>query len=492
MFGKNASCTILLMVAALAGACDDILGAGDDAGPQPDTGADPAPVTGTAIDIYVTSQEERVPRDLTGASMEAWVLTADGGFTAYPAMRARDGTFEIPGVPEGPYYLNLDGRHIVTSARTLDLGTRIMGRRTQHRIATSASLTFDVQGMIAWQPNDFLELYAPDAGAAFSSLQRFSGTPPADGATTLDITTDYRGAELPMAIDSSAGDKAFLIHNASLVSTEDVPYQALGAIAHLDPFSLADGGAATARGTFDLVPQDRQRIIDWRTTAFTSLISNAMPGEAESFSNNLIGFVNVDESLSYSLPMLFSVTEPMNADVRVTVSYGNPFPSAWKEKVRVSVSGFQQHVMGGRSGYSFAGAGFEVSADDLSSVAIQPMLGAVQNLRVAGSDGAGVITGLPANPVVTWDPPALGTADSYVVAVVRFVPDGSRLVRRTSATFFTAGTSVTLPGNILARGEPHYLRVRARSHPDLAFERSEFANTYPRAWADRITTLFTP
>jgi len=493
MLNQNASCTIILAVAALASACDDGPGAGDDTGPQPDPTADPAPVTGTAIDIYVTAQEDRVPRDLTGANMEAWVLQADGGFTACSAMRTRDGTFEISGVPEGPYYLNLDGRFIVTSARTLDLDTRIVGRRTQHRIATSASLAFDVRGMIAWQPNDFLELYAPNAGAAFSSLELSSAAPPAVGATALDITTDYRVAELPMSIESSAGDRAFVTHNASRVSTEGVSYQALGAIAHLDPFSLTDGiGSATARGTFELVPQDRQRILDWRTTVFTSLISNAIPGGANSFSNSLVGFVDVDESSFYSIPALFNVTAPLNADVRATVSYGDPFPSAWKERVRVSVSGSKSYTIEGRSGFGFADAGFEVSADDLSSASIQPMIGAVQNLRVAGLDGAGVITDLPANPVVTWDPPALGTADSYIVVVVRFVPDGSRLVRRTRATFFTAGTSVILPGNILKRGEPHYIRVRALSHPGLAFERTVFANTYPRAWADRITTLFTP
>lgn len=481
------------MVAALA-ACDGEPdgGGGVDAGPEPDVPVAIAPVKGTAVDTFVTAQgEQQVPRDLTGAIIRALVPAGDGSFTSYPGAVTAAGVFEIPGVPEGPYYLNVDGRFIVTSARTIDIGRHVVGRSTQRSLAGSATLTLEIDGMIPWQQGDFLELYAPNAGAAYSSVEAGSEVAPMVGATSLSHGVDYRDAELPMALDPALGDEAFLIHGSGKVSAEGVPYRALGAIAHLLPFAIDTGAEISVPATFEAVAQDRDRTIDWRATTYNAMLTGAVPGGATQFTNSLLGVVEVDERTYYSVPVLFSLQAPAAADVQATVSYGNPFPAAWKEHVQMSFNGFRSLSLDGRSGFSVATAGLFAEADMLAGP-IQPGIGPVQNVRVAGRDGTSDLNGITPRPAITWEPPALGTPTSYVVQVVRLVPSGTtRWSRQTVGRVLTTGTSVTLPEGILMPGAPHFIVVRAQSHPG-ALERFPYASREPLVWTDRITTVFKP
>jgi hypothetical protein len=493
MLDKNSFGVVVVTAAALAGGCVDSLasGTGDEA-LDPAAGLEAAPITGTAFDTYGTAQgDQQVPRDLTGVIIEALVPAADGSFVAHAGQGTSAGTFEIPGVPVGPYYLNFEGRYLVTSARTLDFGRRVVGRSTQHAVS-AATLALAVDNMPAWQDGDILELYAPNAGAAFSSVELVADVPPAAGDTALDLSVDYLGAELPMAIDASAGDEAFLTHSRTSVTAQGMPYQALGAIAHLQPFSLPDGGAATAHGSFEAVAQDRAPTVDWRTTEYRRLISGAVPGGASTFANTFLGYVDLDARARYSLPLLFILYPPTDADLATTISYGNPFPADWKEYVRISMFGFHQHIIDGRSGSSFAGAGITAATGEVFSGAIRPAIEPVRNLRVDGRDGAGDLTGVSGHALITWDSPGLGTADSYQVQVIRLVPSGTRLARQTVARIYTTDKSVRIPGDALAPGQPHFILVRAQAHPTVSLERLPFVSAYPFTWADRITTVFKP
>jgi hypothetical protein len=181
-----------------------------------------------------------VPRDLSGRMISALVLGMDGKFTTFPGTGTAQGTFEIPNVPEGPYYLNLDGRYIITSARSIDMSVRVIGRTTQHPVATTSTLTLNVTGMNAWQPDDFVELY----------------------------------------------------------------------------------------------------------TQFSNMISTAIPGGSTVFTNTFFSYVDVDVRARYSLPVVFQPLAPSDADALATVSYGNPFPAAWKEHVTASVFGFKPFAHG--------------------------------------------------------------------------------------------------------------------------------------------------
>lgn len=237
----------------------------------------------------------------------------------------------------------------------------------------------------------------------------------------------YNAGELPLAIDPAAGDEAFLTHNGGKVSAEGVTYQALDAIAYLAPFSINDGDQVTATGTFQAVAQDRTRTVDWRTTAYASMLTGAVPGGTTTFVSSFLGIVEVDPRTFYSVPVLYSVVAPAGtptADLTATVSYGNPFPAAWEEQFQMSINGYRSQTLDGRTGTTVATAGFNAKAEVLSGP-IEPGIGPVQNVRVAGRSNTGDLNGVGTRPTITWDPPALGTANSYSVAVVRWIPSGT-------------------------------------------------------------------
>jgi hypothetical protein len=498
MIGKSWFGVGILMAAALAGACG-----GGDGGTRPDGAVEPdappdAPppmprVMGSALDTFATAAGDvKVPRDLSAAMISALVSKGDGTFTTFPGSGTAMGTFEIPGVPDGPYYLGIEGRFIVTAARTLDISRRFVGRTSQKAVAVATPLTLNIANMNAWQDTDFLEMYAPNAGAAFSSVELFANVPPTAGDTALAMTADYKSGELPNGLDATLGDTAFLTHIITRTSPQGVEYQALGAMANLQPFSLTSGTPATATGTFQAVAQNRARTVDWRITEFASLMTAAVPGGPTSFTSSLASYVEVDDRAFYSTPVVFNLTAPTSPDVLATVNYGNPFPATWKEFGVVSLFAFKTITIGGRNGTAFIGLSSRAAAGDLFAGAIRPSLGAVQNLRVANQDATGPLTGIPARPTITWDPPATGTANSYSVQVLRFTESGTRLARSTVGRFNTTGTSVTLPDGILMPGLPHYILVRAISHPNVGFERFLFQNSYPSSTTDRMTTVFTP
>ena len=500
ILGKPCSAVVFLWAALLLGACggDGGSSGGPDAPGDPDASppldsTPTAPVNGMAIDTFLTAQGPvKVPRDLSMAMIAALVPAADGSFTTLPGTGTAQGTFTIPDVPEGPYYLSLNGRFIVTSLRTLDISTTFFGRAMQKKAAAPTMLTLNVTNMNAWQDGDILEMYIPNAGAAFSNPEAFAPTPPTVGATTLDLTVDYQSAELPNVIDPTMGDAAFITHGITATTAQGVPYQALGAISYLQPFALANGSTVTATGAFAAVAQTKTRNVDWRSTEFANLISTAVPGGTTTFTNTFLDFVELDEAAFYSTPVLFQLKAPTTPDVLTTVTYGNPFSATWKEQLRASISGFKRFTLGTKTGNSFAQFSISGSADELLAGPIRPTIGPVQNLRVAEQDGSGPLAGLPAHPKITWNPPTMGQANSYSVQVFRFVADATRLNRVQVGRINTKETSAILPDGILKAGEPHFIIVRAFSHPGTTYDRFPFVISHPLATADRVTTVFTP
>src|SRR4051812_33313683 len=66
----------------------------------------PDDVAGTNIDIYITAKGDvRVPQGPTDYQLSALVPKPDGSFTTIAGLVSADGTFRIPVVPQGTYYL---------------------------------------------------------------------------------------------------------------------------------------------------------------------------------------------------------------------------------------------------------------------------------------------------------------------------------------------------------------------------------------------------
>ena len=95
-------------------------------------------VTGTLIDTHVTDtgDVQRI-HDASTASVAVEVTGDDGTVTRIEGTVAKDGTFVVPDVPEGPYRIESTATRIdgttysfdyLTSVRSLDLGGVHAGR----------------------------------------------------------------------------------------------------------------------------------------------------------------------------------------------------------------------------------------------------------------------------------------------------------------------------------------------------------------------------
>ncbi|MEM9489963.1 MAG: fibronectin type III domain-containing protein [Myxococcota bacterium] len=471
-------------------------GSGGDGG-MPDGGAPSLAVVGSAVDVYTSdSGEVMLPHDLSETAIEALVVDSDGSFTSYPAVGAADGSFALAEVPEGAtYYLHLSGdreRYIVTDARELDIGQRLVGRSDQQAATVSPTdLVFDVDGMSPWQEGDILELYSPGAGAAFSAVE--SRTDIAEDSTALTMAVDYTaGAELPMLIDSSLGDQAFLIHLRGEQSIEGIPYRGLAEICYADPFVQVDGESAVFRGSFAPIAERRQRTVDWRASQFAQLAADGVPEMPFAYFNDVLGYVEVDPLGMYSSPLLYAITAPdPNSDVLATVEYGNPFPDEWGDYQWVRMYAYQLHEL--KEGFVFTVGGVSERGPLAGTGPIVPTLGPARDLRLDGQDAKIELSEVGQTPELSWEPPVLGMPDSYAVRIYRYEPSGGSVMRRiNAATIVTTDTRVRVPPGVLTSGVPHYVRVSAVRHPGVPYLRQLFMNSVEYAFADTISTLFVP
>ncbi len=105
-----------------------------------------------------------------------------------------------------------------------------------------------------------------------------------------------------------------------------------------------------------------------------------------------------------------------------------------------------------------------------ASASFELELDAVSDLRVDGKSLSwDALDTLPAGtaPVVSFEPPAVGTPEYYEVSVVELFPDHGADVdaprsARTVATLHTRATSIAIPPGVLRSGRHYYLRVYAR------------------------------
>ena len=89
----------------------------------------------------------------------------------------------------------------------------------------------------------------------------------------------------------------------------------------------------------------------------------------------------------------------------------------------------------------------------------------------------------------------MGVATGYRVAglsTLRGACSKLRQQRNLSAEFYTAGTSLTLPSNILVPGNSYFMDISAISNPAFDITQSPFRVSIPFGQADALSGLLTP
>jgi hypothetical protein len=423
-------------------------------------------VCGTAIDYYLTETGSTPrPRDLSSARIEALVLDSAGNFTTHVGVGHADGSYVVPNVPAGTYYLRYDDpdpveklflRFTVTSARNLSLGWVYYGRPDGSVVNTSPSdLVFNVGGMAPWQDGDELQVTTLNGGGFANSALGSDGINPAGqptaGATTLSgFTVDWSGTsttnniDQAMLIDGSRGDELLM---AQLVPhAGSVVYSTITKLFRAPSFTMMPGQASTIAGSFMDVPQNQQLSISWQRSQFEALASSIHPNATSSGTGFSVTTYPGSSAYSYIFAVLVGVQTPAGTgDVNLALTYANPYPSTWVVDVQSCMSA-QAPLPFPTGGTAMTGVG--TICTDISpgsGTSIGPVLSPPQNLTVNGMSATGPLSGVGTTPTIGWSAPAIGTARGCFVAVRQRPPNTAY----PNFSISTGGTSVRIPPGVL-------------------------------------------
>lgn len=452
-------------------------------------------VTGTAVDTFERDEGELTQaRNLTGAAEALWRDTT-GAFTRRPLAGTGLGTFSIPGVPAGPYYLRFDTTYYITSARTLDLSATHLGRPDVGTAAAGTTLLLSGTGLATWQDNDDLQLISINAGVV-SSIFTPTGAQLTAGDTGVSaFEADWSG--LPL-IDQGLGDRAHLAHLVARQTDAGHFYRAVGQMLPLSPFALVDGSSVSADGAFTEVTQDLNASFELRGAPWEAL-RTAARSDALTASRALrvvtLPAAQTRGVYGTTLPLAVVDLGAAATDASTgTVNFGNPYPTTWPLVASAQVDFMVAYqVPGARFAPHFVATASRTDLIvNLVTEPIAPLIGAPRNFKLNGADGAVDVTATGVNPTVSWDAPASGTAHFYTLTVTQLDMSSGRPARILRATVHTRGTSVVIPPDVLTTGGLYVLKVGARHMPGSDLENRPFARSLPSAAAETLSGLVTP
>jgi hypothetical protein len=444
----------------------------------------------------------------------ALVPTA-AGYDAFPSTTASDGSFVIPGVPQGLYYLEVEipapgdfGAVPFTSveaafysftADTPDLSTIYSERADVAFPAQTTTLTFLVDGLVPWNPGPppvFFNAAGDSLIMLGSQAQVLLGVANPNslptGATSVSKQLNWFLTGLP---DASKGDVEFIFQKSSSVAGSGATsgsVRAASRFARIADLTLADGASATRTLTLTDAPQTGSlngRILG---SQWAPLIQQSNPTAQVTAGGQRYTVFGTPGPTSFPDmggfgAELATVLSPVLTDVDYgTIAYGQFLGSPWHE-LRDFVLYANYQVPGGST---FALPMYESVEATPTTGALAPVLGPPLSPKIQGLDAFQPQSGVGLTPVISWSPPSLGAPTSYQVSVSPTVSGPFY----TSLTFTVYGqTSLRIPPGFLASGVSYQLSVSSFQAPWDTLGRPPMRTGAPWASAQTLSSAtFTP
>lgn len=432
-------------------------------------------VTGSVSDHYVVpGSEQSSPRDLSyGFEVAAVSRDAEDGFSMHQGSGAQDGSFSVPSVRVGNISLQVGKTLFDVDPAELDLGARIGRRASAVRAALPTMIDARVDGITPWADGHELELLAPwvDGYLAVPKLDQ-----PGSGDTRFATLFDYTArvhnmtGHYPFLIDAGQGDTLYMAQLVPRVLGDD-----LGTYLSVDrsfgpaQLTLSQEQTTRLRGDFEAVDPSQSLDVNWRGTAFEDLIATMLPpGATPSLVERTLSVHASPLPLASGASLasrgtLIRARLTSAEDAVLAMSYGNPYPADWAVAQELLVlAGQRIEGPGGTSVFMPAYYAAGGPLEDLTGTPLEPVIGPVQNPLIDGKDALSPQLGFADAPELSWDPPALGSADFYEVDVFRL--DGN--YRELLVTVRTTETSVTLPPHLFGLSERYVFRIRSHWSPN--------------------------
>jgi hypothetical protein len=476
------------------------------------------------------------------SSVAALVPQPDGSFKSLSGTPGANGTFEIPNVPAGYYWLKLGPLDIYwTSSSTFDIGSDIFVQAASPVAPTTSTTNFNFNftSLQATATPGLLQVDFPESRAPRYVSSTNAGSTTFTGALGVGSNLDY-----------SIVKNAF-VRQYEPASFGSVNGYVLGPELTLSNLSLTTGGLNTISGALNpTVPASINLSVQasaWAplfehiapTTPTTTgggfylSVLPYIPADAPNISspdpidliwtnssNRFLAFI----SSSPSCP----TNPPLTTDLEAgAVRYSDPFPSAWRRTFRVCQTASVAVPVPGGSTQNITLVNMQTTAPPTATV--KPLIGPVQNPKINGIDLFTASTISSTAPVtLTWDPPAVGTPFGYRVTIMTPTtpPSGTSpvsnlpvttlpvstfpvststvgtltgtVVAPIGSTLFLSGTtlstaknSMTLPPDLLSPGKTYLFAITSLVDGKANMETSPRRSSLPAAMAQLLSAPIT-
>jgi hypothetical protein len=145
-------------------------------------------IRGTTAETCLSDSGQAVTAFLArheiGNMVSVLVPNATGGFDTHSGFVGSDGTFSIPNVPAGYFWLMTVFTKLFTNGSTIDLGSRYWGGcHPEPDSSAGTTLQISASGLNPWQSSDYFYFLVPNERSGAEPLLT-----PAPGATSLSLT----------------------------------------------------------------------------------------------------------------------------------------------------------------------------------------------------------------------------------------------------------------------------------------------------------------
>jgi hypothetical protein len=418
-----------------------------------------------------------------GNAVQVLVPNAVGGFDTYNSTVAQDGTFSIPNIPAGSFWLMTVGTKVWTSNSTINVGYRFWGDCHQEPVSSAGtSLQIPITGLNPWQSQDYLYFAVPN--------QRSTAPPtlPATGASSTSETIPYNNLLL---FSSANGDNAYAAQlvNASYAG---ISFQSLECFSGPLPITVQNGMVNSFPVSLQSETQSSSVRANVRGSAFAALYPNMSRSAMTVNPGDNFRVDITPDNIGPSSNGLFLVlaSHAFSSDTDAgDIPFANPFPVSWTPYLDYTDSAVQNLTPPGASSpFPMAVANRVVTAQfPTASNPIAPVIGPALNPQINGVSLFQDQTISSSTPVLSWQAPALGTAYIYDIEVIGFsVANGSPSVHRVDE-LYTTSTSIVLPQGLLSSGNSYCFVIQSISRKSLDSSVAPYVETFPEGSADVIS-----
>ena len=479
----------------------------------------------TAVTTYWTpSGSVKVPPQWpTGVNYPAALVPqSDGSLQRLQGAANADGSFSIPNVPAGNYWLEINpNANFWTSTSDFDDGNDVIGSplatiSAQNTTTFTSSISginpSTAAGDFFLTRTDLANSFSPAFGPIPANSTTFTSNLPVTANTDwTKVTTLYLGQYVFTTSGNFTGyllGPSATISNPAFVNGATNPINAALSASPTASLPLSISGSAWAALASSIGPGTPSPTVSDYSVFAQPFVTDrlALPPPGLLLGPDLVllspaappGAAPIPVPASYAcafdvasinFPLTGLGLAPITTDVNYgTLSYGDPYPSAWQRMFEYcQISSVTLPRPNSTSTDTFIVTNKQTTALPTSPVA--PILGPVQSPTLNGASLFQTASLTTTAVTISWSAPATGQPYGYFVQVYQLgtLPSGGTGYAL-AGSYGTAKTSVTVP--FLAAGNTYVFAILAESDATANIETKPFRHQIPTAESAVVSAPF--